>query len=112
MKLEKLMNKLAKEIKMDKFNIIYMMMGDKNMKKLEKMLAVGQVGGGGEVGKPDKVDKANSPHNQYRPVSVGSQRYNTAQGVYNNLDKANKGVNPSLFHSNSHKPDIDWGVSP
>ena len=56
MKFEKLLNKMAKEVKMDKFRIIYMMMGDQNMKKLEQLITA--QGGG----KPPalKVDKGNS----------------------------------------------------
>lgn len=81
MKFEKLLNKMAKEVKMDKFKIIYMMMGDQNMKKLEQLITTTN------AKQPTKVDKGNSPHNHYRPVSVGSQRYSTAQQVYNNIDK-------------------------
>jgi len=54
LKLEKIINQLSKEISIDKMNVIFMMLGDNNVKKIESMVT-------GNKGKGNKVDAGNSP---------------------------------------------------
>lgn len=57
LKLEKLINQLSKEIKIDKLNVVFMVLGEENVKKIEKMAQA------------SKVDASSSPIPVQRPMS-------------------------------------------